>query len=235
MGDTLSIEARRLFRDQLRDARAAALLDAEGFHPIVAALERLGSALCLTAKNLGNFRDPLLAVARRAKAASAAGDDRSAFTPPASLFSAVKNGRNDAVHQGAPARHLVRHCVELALLIEEGLMADSTFVADFMVRDPVCAELWQQVVIARQRMLTSSFSNLPIWLNGKWKLLSDYAVASYLSAKKTASIMTGTHEVDQYMSKLEHPLKAEIEAVRAIVRKANKSLFLGLNAAMSMR
>jgi len=42
MNITLPSEERRFFRDQLRRARAVALLDGEGFHPIVAALERLG-------------------------------------------------------------------------------------------------------------------------------------------------------------------------------------------------
>lgn len=178
---TLTREQRRFFRDQLRDARAAALLDAEGFQPIVAALERLGSALCPICKNLGEYRKELLLVAHEAKPASALDDDRSTGTPPEVLLSVVKNGRNDAVHQGAHARHLVRHCVELALVIEEGLMADFRCVADFMVRDPACAQPWQQVAIARQIMLTSSFSNLPISLTGEWKLLSDYAIASYMS------------------------------------------------------
>lgn len=41
MSTVLTSAERRFFRDQLREARAAALLDAEGFHPIVAAHERL--------------------------------------------------------------------------------------------------------------------------------------------------------------------------------------------------
>ena len=43
-------------------------------------------------------------------------------------------------------------------------------------------------------------------------------------AKKTAQLMNGTNEVDQLMSKLEHPLKAEIEAVRAIILNANSKI-----------
>ena len=60
-------------------------------------------------------------------------------------------------------------------------MADSNCVADFMVRDPECAETWQQVALARQRMLTSSFSCLPIKVKDEWKLLSDYAIAMFLA------------------------------------------------------
>ena len=34
----------------------------------------------------------------------------------------------------------------------------------------------------------------------------------------------GTEKVNEYMSKLEHPLKAEIEAVRTIIMKANSKI-----------
>src|SRR5262249_10033115 len=121
----LTCDERRFFRDQLREARAEALLDGEGFLPIVAAVERLGSMINPTGKNLGQFKDPLVAIARRGAVASITASGRGYFTPPEVLFTVVKDGRNDAVHQGAFARHLVRHCVELALLLEKGLMIDS--------------------------------------------------------------------------------------------------------------
>ena len=181
MDITLTKEERRFFRDQLRDAREVALLDAEGFHPIVTALERLGAVLQRDGNNLGDFQEPLLSIARQAKSTPLGDADRGLFTPVEVLYASVKNGRNDAVHQGAYARHLVRHCVELAILIEEGLVADLKCVADFMVRSPACAETWQPVALARQRMLTSSYSYLPIRVDGEWKLISDYAIASYLS------------------------------------------------------
>jgi hypothetical protein len=178
---TLCPEERRYFRDQLREARATALLDSEGFHPIVAALEQLGSVIYPAGNNLGGFRESLLTLARRAISSPIDTDDRGAYTPVEVLFAVVKEGRNDAVHQGAYARHLVRHCIELALQVEEGLMADSKRVADFMVRGPVCAEPWQPVALARQQMLTNSFSYLPVRINEEWKFVSDYAIASYLS------------------------------------------------------
>jgi len=178
----LRAEERRFFRDQLRQARAVALLDGEGFHPIVAALERLGSILNPVGKNLGQFREPLLALARRGKFAPGLDDQRGFYTPLEVLFVAVRNGRNDAVHQGAYARHLVRHCIELALHIEDGLMADSKCIADYMVRDPACAQPWQPIALARQQMLTHSFSHLPILFQEQWGLLSDYAIALYLSS-----------------------------------------------------
>ncbi len=165
----------------MREARATALLDGEGFQLIVSSLERLGSILNPGGKNLGQFREKLLMVARDAKAAPVDEDDRGTYTPLDVLFAAVREGRNDAVHQGAYARHLVRHCVELALFVEEGLMAGANRVVDYMVRTPACAEAWQPIALARQQMLTNSFSYLPIWWKNQWHLLSDHAIASYLT------------------------------------------------------
>ena len=43
-------------------------------------------------------------------------------------------------------------------------------------------------------------------------------------AKKSAQRMSGKDEVDLLMSKLDHPLKAEVEAVRAIILNANSKI-----------
>ncbi|WP_257449785.1 DUF1801 domain-containing protein [Archangium lipolyticum] len=42
--------------------------------------------------------------------------------------------------------------------------------------------------------------------------------------KSSSQGTNGTDEVDAYMKRLEHPLKAEIEAVRAIILGANKKV-----------
>ncbi len=56
-----------------------------------------------------------------------------------------------------------------------------------MVRSPVIAEVWQPISFVRQAMLTNSFSFLPVFIDGTWKLLSDHFVAYYLhkAASKT--------------------------------------------------
>jgi hypothetical protein len=177
----LSLEERRFFRDQLRDARAVAHRDLEGFAPLVAAIERLGAALAPGKFGMGQFRDSLLEMAQKGCGAGSMHDARALFTPTTLLFEVVRTGRNSAVHEGAYARHLVRHCVELAIHIEDGLMAQSEVISDFMVRTPICAEPWHPVAFARQQMLASSFSNLPIWLGDAWHLLTDQSIASYLS------------------------------------------------------
>ena len=104
------------------------------------------------------------------------------------LYGIVKNGRNDALHIGAFARHLTTHAIELALILEDALrmienpdMEKANFISDYMVREPVCAELWHPVSFVRQRMLTNSFSYLPVKdAAGQWCLVSDLQIAKYL-------------------------------------------------------
>jgi len=56
-----------------------------------------------------------------------------------------------------------------------------------MVRNPICAELWQPISFVRQQMLVSSFSYLSVQDNeGKWFLLSDQEVATYLGNTSNA-------------------------------------------------
>lgn len=176
----LSEEQRRFFRDQLREARAQALMDSEGFYPILSALERLGALLMPEALGLGRLRDALVPLALTAPSCWAEYGRRNDAEID-SLFSAVLEGRNDALHHGAFARHLTTHCVQLALLVEEGLMAEARLVRDFMVREPSCAQPWQPLSLARHRMLTNSFSYLPIHLDGAWWFISDYAIASHVA------------------------------------------------------
>jgi hypothetical protein len=47
-------EVRLFFRDQLRRARASALSDAEGFHRLIAVIERLGAYLKPDGHGLGD-------------------------------------------------------------------------------------------------------------------------------------------------------------------------------------
>ena len=51
------------------------------------------------------------------------------------LFDELKDARNDAVHQGAHARILTDHAVELAIILEDALMSKFSRVSQFMVRD----------------------------------------------------------------------------------------------------
>ena len=61
-------------------------------------------------------------------------------------------------------------------------MTGSEKVGDYMVRDPVCAYLWQPISFIRQQMLAHSFSYLPVYVevDPAWKLVSDLLIAKYL-------------------------------------------------------
>jgi CBS domain-containing protein len=108
---------------------------------------------------------------------------RSVHTPFSLLYGMVKEARNDALHIGASARHLTTHAIELALILEDALRMceEGKNICDYMIRDPVCARLWQPISFVRQRMLTNSFSYLPVEdEGGQWCLISDLQVAKYL-------------------------------------------------------
>lgn len=171
------------FRDQLREARAAALKDAEGFHEILFCLERLRTVLNPHGQGLGALLPSLKELAAGSPLAAVIPRQYPKFHPPMErLFDQVRSGRNDAAHEGAYARHLTEHAVQLAIIIEDALMSKTIKQAqDFMVRDPICAELWEPMSLIRQKMLSNSFSFLPVRsLSGEWKLVSDRALARVL-------------------------------------------------------
>lgn len=173
------------FRNQLRQARASALSDSEAFHEIIYAVERLGLYLTGKSSNLEGYEKPLKNLAAESPLAQKIPDrHRRSHVPFDILYKIVKTGRNDALHQGAFARHLTDHAVQLSLIIEDALMSSLTRVCDYMVRDLIYAYPWQPISFVRQQMLANSFTYLPMLCesSGKkiWHLLSDYSVAQYL-------------------------------------------------------
>lgn len=58
---------------------------------------------------------------------------------------------------------------------------------EFMVRDPVCAELWQPISAIRRTMLLNAFSFLPFQReSGTWRLLSDRHLVAFLRESEAA-------------------------------------------------
>jgi CBS domain-containing protein len=173
------------FRDDLRSARAAVLKNAEAFEHIVFVLERLGVYLTRRIDSLREYCQSLTGKARR----SPLGSD---LAPPLSswhasfdsLYEMVREARNDALHEGAYARHLTAHAVELALILEDALMEKAVQARDFMVRKPVQAHQWQPISSVRREMLENAFSFLPVLLEEagatSWSFVSDLALARYL-------------------------------------------------------
>ena len=183
-------DAAIFFRDQFRDARARALRDSEAYQEVLFSVERFGSALTGTVGNFGSYSEDIIA---KAKASPLAEDvplkHRDWHVPFSALYEVVKDARNDALHQGASARHLTMHATQLVLVLEDALNEQATSVGDYMVRDPLCAFPWQPVSLVRQQMLTNNFSYLPIWderAGGpRWRVVSDHAIARYLRSAQS--------------------------------------------------
>src|SRR5947209_98723 len=160
---------RRYFRDMFRDARQTAFKDAEGFQQILFALEKFGMFLSSKTLDLGKYeRDIGKIVSESPLSRDIPEDWRALHFPFDVLYKLVREARNDALHQGAYARHLTNHAVQLSLLIEDALMSSAQQISDFMVHEVVTAKLWQPVSFARQQMLANSFSYLPIQTEEGW-------------------------------------------------------------------
>jgi hypothetical protein len=238
------------FANQLRCAREAALKDAEAFDGIIHCVERLGKFLIKRSTgDLGKYRSALKEISSR----SALAEDlperfRGLLTPFSPLLDLVTYARNDAFHEGASARHLTGHAIELALILEDALRSSETpVVSDYMVRNPVCAELWQPLGFIRQQMLAGSFSFLPV-LNErrKWCLLSDRTIAAYLGTdwterKKRMAFTLREAEVDLKIAKLvEEDTSLEkalrfLKAAPLLVRRKGKTAeLLGIVTAFDL-
>jgi hypothetical protein len=170
------------FRDLFREARAKAYRDAEAFHEILFAIEKLGTKLTNKVEGLFGYQDEIEKLAKKSPLSN--NTDRKWHIPFIELYELVRNARNDALHQGAFARHLTLHATQLALILEDALMKKANKASDYMVREPVCAYLWQPLSFIRQQLLLNSFSYLPIYIEtdkeSGWQLIADYAVAQYL-------------------------------------------------------
>ena len=183
------------FRNEFREARTAALKDAEGYQQILFVLERLGAYMLQRVADLGKYKKDIKKLVYDhhplEKDREEWSDYRDSHTAFDNLYDAVKNGRNDAFHQGAVARNLTSHSVRLSLMLEDALMSasESKKIRDYMVRNPVYAYAWQPVSFVRQMMLENSFSYIPVYMKkkkcteeGSWHIIADYHIATYLQS-----------------------------------------------------
>ena len=162
----LSMAQRVEILSRLRDARAKVLRDAESFREASTVLEFIGQ---IVRGKIGNglkcYENAVLSVIQITAA--------SHVEEAKKLFDVVREARNMAVHEGAWARHLNTRLVDLFLILEEAIMAQMKLAEDLMVRNPVTAEPWHLVSHVRSAMLANSFSAIPIYHAGKWRILTD--------------------------------------------------------------
>jgi predicted transcriptional regulator len=177
------LEAWLYYRNELRAACARAHEDAEDFHELLFAVERLGGYLLAESssvrgksppdvRGMRDYRHVLKILAAKSGIPTGMSFDL--------LFDLVCDARNDALHVGAFARHLTEHALLLAHVLGDALMDDAILVEHYMVREPVRAETWQPLSAIRYAMLAHSFSFLPVWHRGEWRLLSDEELARFV-------------------------------------------------------
>lgn len=204
---SLNQEVALHFRDQLREARAVALKDAQAFEQLIFVVKRIGVHLTRKIVNLGAYADSVAALARKSPLAADIPTRLPGWHAPfVTLYDLVREARNDALHEGAFARHLTSHAVELTIILEDAPMGEASGARDFMVREPVCALRWQPLSSVRTSMLINSFSFLPVaaevTIPPSWKLLSDFSLASYLRA---------TNSPRERIIRLARPLSEAVE------------------------
>ena len=166
------------FRDEFKNARDSALKDAEGYQQILFVLERVGAYLLKKKGNLGKYQPCISNLVKKYRP-SFFGPSDDCHINFNRLYDMVRKGRNDALHQGAVARIMTSHSVQLSMMLEDTLMdvANSQTIGDYMVRNPVCACEWQPISFIRQIMLEHSFSHIPFFWQEKWHVVSDLDVA----------------------------------------------------------
>jgi hypothetical protein len=177
------------FRDELREARAAALKNAQAFEEVIFVVERLGIQLTKKVSGLGDYSEKIAEIADFSplsmRSPEVLGQWQTDFRK---LYKIVKDARNDALHVGAYARHLTTCSIELAIVLEDALMSNAYLVRDYMVKNPIFALVWQPLSLVRQTMLTNSFSYLPLKEvpGGSLSWISDFELARCLrSASST--------------------------------------------------
>jgi hypothetical protein len=175
-------ETRLGLRDGLRAARAAVQSDAESFHTLLYAIERLGKRLHPQGHGLGDYRAVLVDLVRFTDAVGDVRDfERALFL--------LSKARNDEQHSGAHARSLAKESVWASLVLEAALNLGwpDIEVRDVMTRNPTTAEPWHTLGDVRTTMLANAFTALPLWVENKgWYLLTDEWLARLLVGKGEA-------------------------------------------------
>ena len=230
-----SPDAALCFANELRSARLGALADAEGWMPLVLAFERLGKYLVSNrTANLGKARSKITDLAKSGAVRFRVGSNDS--IPIEMLVKLVIDGRNEEFHGGSAARRFTSHCLELGILLEDGL---KSFLSPMklkyvMTPNPTCAELDLPLYHARQLMLEGSFTWLPASFDGNWIGISDHAIVTYTNnhleryGKTTRSAIKGAAESRLTYVPL-NPIDGETTIIEAIAALADRPVLISAN------
>jgi hypothetical protein len=182
-------EAKLYFRNEFRKSRYQALQNAEDFAPLLFVLESFGGYL---AKLCDSDDWGLYSLKKYLKAFIS--DSPYLHEIPQKypvhhcefdfLYKFVRHTRNDYAHKGVYARQKTRFILELCLIFESKLNQLDMKASNYAVSGVTIAELWQPVSLIKKEMLINSYSYLPIYVDDKWMLISDYNLAVYLRKSK---------------------------------------------------
>lgn len=97
------------------------------------------------------------------------------------LLDSMREGRNEAVHEGTLGRRLARNCVRVSIMVEEALRreAEMSVVSDYLVETIVHARLWQSLRTIRRTMMENEFTHLPFENERRWYTVDAEALCVY--------------------------------------------------------
>ena len=212
-------ESALTFRNAFREARLKVLANAENYQELLFVLERLTTHLLGEAEGLGSHRNKKrilkFVVEHGALQGKPAAADMGELCA-SELYDLVHHARNDAMHEGAFARNLAVHLVQLSVILEDALVkkAEGRKAKHYMMDRPVTAEPWEPIAFVRQKMLAHSFSHLPTRIDGCWKIVSDHGIAMYLWEPDGSSDVK-----NKLQQRLDCAVKGTLKARCAIVVK----------------
>ena len=121
-----------------------------------------------------------------------------------SLYSKVKDARNDIMHTGTEAVLAEAQTKALATVLLDALLGAAqgergmATLVQVMVEHPVCAHRWQTIADVRRTMLVSDFSVLPL---ADGAMGGDCRVWQVLTADDLAAFLTTSDSRDEKMGK----------------------------------
>ena len=184
----LNADTKKYFRNAFREARYAALLNAEDFTPLLHTLESFGSYLYSSDSGSNNGGGLYQYEESLKSFISDLPYDKSLPTEYPVLhsevdflFTYVRSTRNEFAHQGVYARQKTRFILELCLIFESKLNELEMKASNYAVSGAVTAELWQPLSFIRKEMLVNSYSFIPVYYEQEWQLIADYNLALYLN------------------------------------------------------
>ncbi|WP_144011995.1 CBS domain-containing protein [Deinococcus sp. LM3] len=187
----LEEEEASYFLRVLRDARYAALADAENFRSVCFALEELG--MRLRGENLRSLRKykTILQDIVPTKLKNEYSE----------IFDLVVSARNEAAHRGIFARNLASKSIRLSIIVEAGLQSMTTKVKHIMSQNVIFAEKFYSLAKVREIMLENSFSYVPISLEDKYYLIPDFLIAQLWHDKKSTDKLKYNTKIDDILDK----------------------------------